>query len=397
MDCSFSIDQNEKRVLVTLKGEISSENAEEWKKTMLSESENRNDWDWVLDLKELNYISSAGLRVLLELKKKISGKILLTQVQKPLVDIFVITGFDHFFEIEPEISHCSIEGCECIGRGANGAVYRLDSDRIIKVFYEGVSLESVKKEQKIGHEVFLTGLPTVISYGLEMTDEGQYGIILEMLGHNTLSETIEKEPEHFEKWMERYAELYKNIHETRPEGEHLPRVKDLYRGYFEESADWYTAEEMEKLYALLESIPERDTLIHGDYHPNNIMVSNDELILIDLGDFSIGHPIFDFLATAATQANLVELDPQFAETHTRMKAENIKKAWKELVDRSFADRTEEEREKLDRQIRLWSKLKVACAPAVAKGIPDEIMQMSVDDVKYNLIPHVDELIGSVDW
>ena len=35
MDISFSFDQNGKKALVTIKGEISSENAEEWKKTML--------------------------------------------------------------------------------------------------------------------------------------------------------------------------------------------------------------------------------------------------------------------------------------------------------------------------------------------------------------------------
>ena len=55
-------------------------------------------------------------------------------------------------------------------------------------------------------------------------------------------------------------------------------------------------------------MPDCSTLIHGDYHANNILVADDELIMIDMGDVSVGHPIFDFLATAATQANLVELN-----------------------------------------------------------------------------------------
>jgi hypothetical protein len=138
-------------------------------------------------------------------------------------------------------------------------------------------------------------------------------------------------------------------------------------------------------------------MIHGDYHPNNIMVCDGELIMIDLGDFSIGHPVFDFLATAATQANLVELSPEYAEIHTKMKAERIRKGWSRLLELYFPDQTPSKRSRIDAQIRLFSKLKVACAPAVAKGISAELMKASMDDVKMNLIPRVDELIGSIDW
>jgi aminoglycoside phosphotransferase (APT) family kinase protein len=154
---------------------------------------------------------------------------------------------------------------------------------------------------------------------------------------------------------------------------------------------------MEQLLRLLESIPDRNTLIHGDYHPNNIMVKDGELIMIDLGDFSIGHPVFDFLATAATQANLVELSPEYAEIHTKMKAERIRKGWSILLEQYFSDRTPQQRGEIDAQIRLLSKLKVACAPAVAKGISNQLMEASINDVKENLIPRIDGLIGIIDW
>ena len=127
------------------------------------------------------------------------------------------------------------------------------------------------------------------------------------------------------------------------------------------------------------------------------MVKDGELIMIDLGDFSIGHPVFDFLATAATQANLVDLAPEYAEIHTKMKAGRIRKGWSTLLDQYFPDRTVQQRNEINTQIRLLSRLKVACAPAVAKGISDELMQQSVNDVKVNLIPRIDELIGVIDW
>ena len=119
--------------------------------------------------------------------------------------------------------------------------------------------------------------------------------------------------------------------------------------------------------------------------------------MIDMGDVSVGHPIFDFLATASTQANLVDLNPEYAQIHTGMKVEYIKKLWNTLLRLYFDDKSDEEIALLDKQIRLMSKLKVAFAPVIARGIPMELIQSSVDDAKINLIPHIDELIGKIDW
>ena len=49
------------------------------------------------------------------------------------------------------------------------------------------------------------------------------------------------------------------------------------------------------IFALIDSIPERSTFIHGDFHPANIMVSGEEWLLIDMGDASVGHPVIDLL------------------------------------------------------------------------------------------------------
>ncbi len=58
----------------------------------------------ILDCKGLEYISSAGLGVLLKTQKRLkasSGKLRLTGVSRHLQDIFLYSGFDQIFEIEP--------------------------------------------------------------------------------------------------------------------------------------------------------------------------------------------------------------------------------------------------------------------------------------------------------
>src|SRR5512144_1217216 len=57
-----------------------------------------------LDLNALEYISSAGLGVLLKTQKRLmgaGGKVRLTGLRPALRDIFVYSGFDQIFEIEP--------------------------------------------------------------------------------------------------------------------------------------------------------------------------------------------------------------------------------------------------------------------------------------------------------
>jgi anti-sigma B factor antagonist len=57
-----------------------------------------------LDCSGLEYISSAGLGVLLKTQKRLmasSGKLRLTGVNRHLRDIFTYSGFDQIFEIAP--------------------------------------------------------------------------------------------------------------------------------------------------------------------------------------------------------------------------------------------------------------------------------------------------------
>ena len=57
-----------------------------------------------LDCNQLEYISSAGLGVLLKTQKRLmasSGKLRLVGLKPHLRDIFTYSGFDQLFEIEP--------------------------------------------------------------------------------------------------------------------------------------------------------------------------------------------------------------------------------------------------------------------------------------------------------
>lgn len=85
---------------VIISGRIDTSTAPE-----LDESVNQNLDDvneLILDFKDVNYVSSAGLRVLLSLHKKMmkKGGMKLTNVNEEVCDVFEVTGFDEILTFE---------------------------------------------------------------------------------------------------------------------------------------------------------------------------------------------------------------------------------------------------------------------------------------------------------
>jgi thiamine kinase-like enzyme len=61
---------------------------------------------------------------------------------------------------------------------------------------------------------------------------------------------------------------------------------------------------------LVEAVPKQNTLMHGDYHTNNIMVQNGEPLLIDMDTLCMGHPVFELGSMFNAFVGYSELDHQ---------------------------------------------------------------------------------------
>ena len=97
---TIEIKRNAEEVVIELVGRLDTNTAPALDKTIsedVSDSQNL-----VLDLKGLEYISSAGLRVLLAAQKKMqkSGSLKLINVREIIMDVFDMTGFADILTIE---------------------------------------------------------------------------------------------------------------------------------------------------------------------------------------------------------------------------------------------------------------------------------------------------------
>ena len=85
------------KLTVALVGEVDSMNTPEIEERLLKEVEGVKEL--VFDLSKLDYISSAGLRVLLQMQKimKPVGTMVITNTKDDVMDIFKVTGFVRLF------------------------------------------------------------------------------------------------------------------------------------------------------------------------------------------------------------------------------------------------------------------------------------------------------------
>ena len=122
--------ENEK-ILIKLDGRVDSNNAAETEQYITSQITGEGPIE--IDASGLEYISSAGLRVLLHIKKD-HPDLVIRGVSSEVYEIFEMTGFTQIINVEKAYKVISIEGCEPIAQGANGILYRIDQDNLVKVY-----------------------------------------------------------------------------------------------------------------------------------------------------------------------------------------------------------------------------------------------------------------------
>lgn len=92
--------QNEKTMTIALKGRLDATSAPELETVFLNEL--GDVAELILDLEYMEYISSAGLRVLLMVQKMMNaqGRLVVTNVCENVREIFEITGFSDILTIQ---------------------------------------------------------------------------------------------------------------------------------------------------------------------------------------------------------------------------------------------------------------------------------------------------------
>ena len=279
-------------LVIKLVGRIDASNANEAEEKINTIIQESSVKDFIIDAEELEYISSAGLRVLLRLRKTVK-ELTVINVSNEIYNILDMTGFVELLTVKKAFRKLSGEGCEVIAQGAKGRVYRYDPETIVKVFYNHSPLEEINNERELCRKVFMKGINSAIPYDIVKVGE-YYGNVAELLNAKSISKLIAKEPDKIEYYMHIFSDFLKRIHEVKATEEEFPSIKNEGLTWVKDIKGRISDTTWNKLYKLVSEIPVSQILIHGDYHTNNVMF-DEEPILIDMDTVSVGHPIFDLV------------------------------------------------------------------------------------------------------
>ena len=322
---------------IKLSGRIDSSNAAQIEQS-INEQIGASGDEIILDASELDYISSAGLRVVLRVKKaKPSTKVI--NCKSDVYEIFDMTGFTEMMDISKAYRKLSVEGCQVIGEGANGIVYRTDADTIIKVYKNPDSLEEIHNERELARKAFVMGIPTAIPYDVVQVGD-LYGSVFELLDAKSFGNLL-NEGENTEALAKDSVEILKSIHSTNLKTGELPSKKQEAMKWAEYDLDLLPEEIGSKLLRLFSEIPETNNMLHGDFHIKNIMRQNGENLLIDMDTLSMGHPIFEFVGIYAAYLGFSCVDKENGANFLGITTQQCHDMWKYTVKYYFEGETQE--------------------------------------------------------
>ncbi len=322
----------DKLIRIWLSGHIDSANAEEVKAALM-DSIGDAQGPVVVDAADLEYISSAGLRILLQLRKN-HADMRIVDVNPEIYEILDVTGFTQMMDVSRAYKRVSIDGAEVIGRGANGTIYRIDKDNVVKVYNNADALEDIQHEREVARLALILGIPTAISYDIVRIGDS-YGSVFELLNAQSFSKILANDPGRIDWCVQEYVELLRKIHETEVPAGKLPDMKDTALNWALFMKDYLPEETGAKLVKLVEDVPHDDHMIHGDYHTKNLELTNDEVLLIDMDTLAVGDPVFEFASIYNALIGFSELDHNIIREFQGYSFETATSFWNKVMRAYF--------------------------------------------------------------
>ena len=180
-----------------------------------------------------------------------------------------------------------------IGEGRTAEVYAWGDHQILKLYRAGMPNDWVEYEAKVGRMVCEAGLAAPAIGGI-IQDGDRLGIIYERIDGPTLLQSVAARPWTLFSTARRFAELHAAMHAcVKPE---LPAQRAALQRAIH-SAPRLSADLQERILQKLAALPDGEAVCHGDYHPDNILMSARGLIVIDWMSATHGNPVADVART----------------------------------------------------------------------------------------------------
>lgn len=189
---------------------------------------------------------------------------------------------------------------EVIGVGNTATVYEWEKGKVLKLFYPGYPKEAVDREFYNSKVIRDMDFEKPKAYEIISCEE-RIGIIYDKVQGESLLDWV-METGDLEGCAVYMARLHKSIIKNKISN--VPDYKEFLKWNII-NAPSDNSTKREEILQILDKLPDGNALCHGDFHPGNILISDNRATVIDFMNVCHG----DFLYDVARTVFLVEYTP----------------------------------------------------------------------------------------
>lgn len=180
-----------------------------------------------------------------------------------------------------------------IASGASSRIFDFGERRVLKLFHASVSDEMIAREVQVTAFADAQGLPVARPLGRCIVD-GQRGIVYPLLEGRTLLSGLRTQWSKGRALLQNMAALHGDIHRH-----DVPMDVRSVRQVLRTDIQYGPAsdEAQKAVVTHLDTLPDGERLLHGDYHIGNIMLTAGGMRVIDWAKGARGMPAADVVRT----------------------------------------------------------------------------------------------------
>jgi uncharacterized protein (TIGR02172 family) len=250
--------------------------------------------------------------------------------------------------------HHPLEKAALIGKGLTADVYAWGPERVVKLFQNWRPASDVEREYRVSRILHSAGLPVPATYEMIEVD-GRRGIVFERVDGISMYKRVEAAPWKFLAAARQLAELHAQLHGCVAPSD-LPTQQQQMESCIRAAKDLPEADKQAAQRCLIE-LPEGNTVCHGDFHPENVLLTSRGPIIIDWSRGTRGNALAD-VARTSMLFQTASLPPE-----TPLHMHILLKTSRALLHATYLKRYLQLRPGTRDQIDAWRPIQLAAASA----------------------------------